>query len=728
MTDAATPPRVLLVSAALSLGPGGMEKTAVNLANHVTRSGGAAALMFRHRPDGKIAYPVDPGVTLLPIDMSPREAARTVERFRPDVVIEFMTGYWFAPVTTAVAATGVPIIAHEGSNPGRILSTMWAEPKLIAPEEAALERAALFAQCARVRFVLEAYRESVPEALRPATVAFPNAFPPADPSDVALRGTEPRRVFLNVGGLKAVKNGLAAVQAFARVASDLPNWDFHMFSGSHGSEVHREIAAFVEAAGLGERVRLFPPTDRIGREYGRSDIHLIASKQEGLPNCVAEAMRHALPSIGFASCPGTNALIVDDRNGLLVPDSGDDAADLAAAMLRAARDDAARARWGAAALEESAMFDPAGVFRRWDAVIAAARADVATPEARLAQRFGTGAEARAVRAVQRLAFGARPLDAAETPGTEITVVVPEARRAEAEALRPRLLPGQRVVLAGAGDGALALPPGADAAGTPPAALDALEGDWLLLAAPGPLPDPALLDRAARAAAEAGAEIATGFPPGDPAETLTHLGRDRSWFAERTLAGRLVSLRFLRQTLARMPEGTARLEDVLATAVAASAERVHLDPALAPAVSSPAPPSVERLALARRLARAAFRGNGLHPEAGAFALHLLERSALPLLRRATRPGAALDPALLEAVRAASEDAGAHLRMLPDHHPGLKLACFALREGYAIWLRPLGAGVRCEGFDPSLLWRGAAERRRIEALAERLRAPGTARTAA
>jgi glycosyltransferase involved in cell wall biosynthesis len=82
-------------------------------------------------------------------------------------------------------------------------------------------------------------------------------------------------------------------------------------------------------------------------------------------------MAHGLPAVGFADCPGTNELIVDGENGLLV--AGEDRpAALATGLARLMGSAEERVRMGAAAPARIAPFAPERVVDRWEALLSAA--------------------------------------------------------------------------------------------------------------------------------------------------------------------------------------------------------------------------------------------------------------------------------------------------------------------------------------------------------------------
>ena len=107
----------------------------------------------------------------------------------------------------------------------------------------------------------------------------------------------------------------------------------------------------------------------VDAEYQAADLFVLPSLYESFGLATAEALLHRLPAVGFADCPGTNELIVDDCNGLLV--SGPDRVQALAgtlSMLFSRPDERLRlARSPRDELEKRFGLD--GIVDRWEAVL-----------------------------------------------------------------------------------------------------------------------------------------------------------------------------------------------------------------------------------------------------------------------------------------------------------------------------------------------------------------------
>lgn len=736
--DAARGLRLALHVRSLAHGAGGMERTAINLANLLSGRGWQTGLFYRDRPDAHIIYPVDPGVELHPVAYrhdGPDAMADAVARWGADVALFLSPDCTGVDHVRALAARGVPVALHEATNPERLLSDGWARRKGITLAEAAQEREALGSLCARLRVTLPPYRDSFGPYLRPHVHAFPNAFAPALPTLEALRGAPRRRRFINIGGLKRVKNLLPAVDAFLRVAPLLPDWDLAVFSHDPGLGVRESVEARTSAHPEGGRVHLLPATPAIYDEYARSDVHVISSRSEGLPSCVAEAMLHGMPSVGFRDCPGTNALIEDGRNGLLV-DPADEAGGLAAAMLRLGRDDALREAMGRAALEDAAIFHPDAIVLRWEALLreaASYRGDLGRA-ARERAAFDPDAPPR-LATVRRAAFAEPPAPlparAARRAGVARLVAVPPGRQPGADdiaRLRAGLDPAlDRLVLAsgppegGEADWATRVAASADPASAWRGAL-AAAGEGLV--------EPLLLGSAPSAgleglrAALGGQDVACGlaWPLADveagdreaPGGALTTLARSPGLLCGApapvvlpvALAARALD------ALAGAPPGWEEAPRAVAFGALALAEAVRVLPAEAP----PPPPPLGDAALGRlAAATAAVLASGpLHGLRPARQAALLAAGPWAGLEAALRAGA--DVAALDALRRRlALDEGA-LDALALPRPEAALALAALRAGLLAWVRPLAEGRRPDRhfhrhlpaglLSPGALARGAA----------------------
>jgi glycosyltransferase involved in cell wall biosynthesis len=210
------------------------------------------------------------------------------------------------------------------------------------------------------------YVESFPEYVRKQCRGFSNpAFPQMVIADHNIDRSE--RSIINIGGMKDNKNLIDLLNAFILVKDDYPEWKINVF-GKDASRVNAYISNILDLIrnnSLQDRVIICGPTDDIFKEFSRSDIHVISSLEEGCPTCVLEAMATGVPSIGFENCAGTNELIVDGVNGLLVSSEGR-VESLAQALRSMMASKELRIKYGEKALLDSKVFVPGLIYNQWE--------------------------------------------------------------------------------------------------------------------------------------------------------------------------------------------------------------------------------------------------------------------------------------------------------------------------------------------------------------------------
>ena len=118
-------------------------------------------------------------------------------------------------------------------------------------------------------------------------------------------------------------------------------------------------------------VELAGHVDDPGPWYRRAGIFVLASRYEGVPNALLEALAHHIPAIVTDTCPGALELVEDEASALVVP--GDDAEALARAIQRLVDDRQLRTRLGEGGRESVGRRSIETVLPVWDRVVFSAR-------------------------------------------------------------------------------------------------------------------------------------------------------------------------------------------------------------------------------------------------------------------------------------------------------------------------------------------------------------------
>ena len=169
---------------------------------------------------------------------------------------------------------------------------------------------------------------------------------------------------LIVGRLVPDKSHDVLLEAFAQFGEEFGNWRLAVVGEGR---LAPELRAQAEALGVGGRVDWHGVVPDPHPFYRTASIFALPSRVEGTPNALLEAMSYGLPVVVSDGPPGPRELVEDGETGLVVP--VDDAAALAGALRRLARDEALRRRLGAAARERVREFDLPRALAAWESVV-----------------------------------------------------------------------------------------------------------------------------------------------------------------------------------------------------------------------------------------------------------------------------------------------------------------------------------------------------------------------
>jgi glycosyltransferase involved in cell wall biosynthesis len=189
-------------------------------------------------------------------------------------------------------------------------------------------------------------------------VANPLVIPPC-PSGIERRA----RRLISVARLVHQKGCDLLLDAFARIAPKAPEW---MLDIVGDGPLRAELEQQAERLGIARQVVFHGhQRDPFPLLYGAS-VFVLASRFEGLPNAMLEAMGCGLAVVVTDASPGPLELIRDGETGLVCP--AEDAGTLAEAMTRLIEDAPLRGRLAQAAQSEAAKMDLPLVAGRWEAL------------------------------------------------------------------------------------------------------------------------------------------------------------------------------------------------------------------------------------------------------------------------------------------------------------------------------------------------------------------------
>jgi len=207
-----------------------------------------------------------------------------------------------------------------------------------------------------------------------------------------------------------------AVQAFAELADEYPDWRLRLFGD--GPQLVN-LRRLVESLGVHDRIELVGRSQQMAEEWAKAALCLMPSRVESFGLVMLEAFTAGVPVVAYDALTGPSQIVRHEVDGLLVP--ADDVASLGAAMARLMGDDELRATYGAAARAGAReRFAPEVITARWDELFTTLRAE---PEA-------ARAAARADRTARRIAAGGSRSFAVSAPISKLAPTADEQKARE----------------------------------------------------------------------------------------------------------------------------------------------------------------------------------------------------------------------------------------------------------------------------------------------------------
>ena len=362
--------RLLFGIRTLANAGGGAEHVLADLTGRLAARGHAVRVLTFDAPGAETFYPFATAVARDGIGVGdPSRSATTGEslrrvgplrraalRVRPDVAVGFMHSM-FIPLGLALVGSGVPMVASEHTAFDDYVGKPWWHRvmRTTTPFLAA-------------RTVVPS--PSVAGTYRPRLARRMHVLPnPVVAGGGSAGPTTVAPVILAVGRLTPEKDHATLLDAFAAVAPGRAEWRLDVLGEG---ELRGSLEARAARLGITERVRFLGVVDDVAAHLRRGSVLAVPSRYESFGLATAEALAAGLPAVGFADCPGTNELIDDGVNGLLVAGGSDRPARVAALADGLARlmDDAAlRERLGSAGPASVARFDPEAVADAWEALL-----------------------------------------------------------------------------------------------------------------------------------------------------------------------------------------------------------------------------------------------------------------------------------------------------------------------------------------------------------------------
>lgn len=319
-------------------------------------------------PDQGLHYPFPPaveirGLNLLFVGQGRKRIIDLAHEIDPDVILVVNSGIRAAIFCEALRDTPYPVVLSERGSPEYCITELWGSRRL---HELAIGSVEFF------HMLMPSYLQFLPEELRERARIISSLTLPSPTSAIPDKpDINGKYTIIYTGRFSEEKRLPLLIAAFGILADAHPDWKLKIV----GSGEEETLINAAESAGVLSRLELpgyASDPEELARHYDSSHIYCLPSSFEGCPLALREAMAHALPVIGFMSCPGTNEIIRHEKNGLLA--SEDSAESLAACLERLINDAELRVVMGRQGKKDVNAYTPEITHSAWEALLVEAAA------------------------------------------------------------------------------------------------------------------------------------------------------------------------------------------------------------------------------------------------------------------------------------------------------------------------------------------------------------------
>ncbi|HOP11168.1 MAG TPA: glycosyltransferase family 4 protein [Oscillospiraceae bacterium] len=331
---------------------GGAERVISILANRCAQDNWDVSVLMLLT--NRCEYPLNPAIKLIDLTggggsrmkKAPywiRELRALMRLEKPDVVVSFVARI---NLLTLFAARGLQqrVIISERNDP-----TMDGRSVLVK-----FATNLLYSKADGIVFQTERAKNYFKKRIAEKSVVIGN------PVQVSIQAkSEKQNKIVTAGRLMAQKNHKMLIDAFSRVHQDFPACRLYIYGEG---DLRCKLEKQIRELGLEGYVFLPGNMADIHERISDAKLFVLSSDYEGQSNALLEAMAMGLPVIS-TDCAGSDEVIRDGENGLLVPVGDTDA--MAVSIEKLLGNDELCAIMGAQAKKDVKKFDAGYILRRW---------------------------------------------------------------------------------------------------------------------------------------------------------------------------------------------------------------------------------------------------------------------------------------------------------------------------------------------------------------------------
>ena len=293
---------------------GGAERVIANLANYFSNQN-EVAIAITIKDTSK--YELDKNISFYTLDQEKNvntiiiknikrinKLNSIINEFKPDIIVSFLPEPSYRVLTLRILKK-IPVIVSVRNDP-KIEYKSFINKIMMK---------ILYPLADGFVFQTEEEKKYFSKKIQKKSVVIPN--PIADEFIVSPFSGEREMTIVNVGRLTKQKNQYNLIKAFYIFQKKHDTYKLFIYGDG---ELKEELNNLISELGLKEKVFLKGNVDNIKESIYKSNIFVLSSDYEGMPNALMEAMALGIPCISTDSpCGGPKFLIDNEENGLLVP-------------------------------------------------------------------------------------------------------------------------------------------------------------------------------------------------------------------------------------------------------------------------------------------------------------------------------------------------------------------------------------------------------------------------
>lgn len=271
------------------------------------------------------------------------------QEIRPDVVLSFIGKNNIMALSTATRED-IKVVVSVRADPDMEYDTKALKAGMLAT----------FGKAAGVVVQSNGARKWFPLFIRRKCIILPNAINPAFIRKRYVGDRE--KTIVMVGRLDENKDQALVMKCFADITKEQFK-DYKLVLYGDGPD-RSKLQRLATSLGIEKRCEFAGTVKHVAEHIEKASLFVLASRQEGMPNALIEAMSLGLPCISTdCPCGGPSDLIINNENGILVPVADENA--MKSAIIKVLSNDSFAEKIGKAATKVQEYYNPEVTNLKW---------------------------------------------------------------------------------------------------------------------------------------------------------------------------------------------------------------------------------------------------------------------------------------------------------------------------------------------------------------------------